>query len=147
MITKFHLIVPVLNKNLYTAISQSIMQSMSLKILMISLFYFLAFNPEAVFSQELLSNCGSGLELLESDENLKRISVNISTSGAYTCELYEISSNGPVLKTSKNGSGNGPVNFESLNEAYYKVVVNFNGEQEKICQRLQVSGISLFNAR
>lgn len=123
------------------------MQSMSLKIVMISLFYFLAFNPDTGFSQEILSNCGSGIELLESDENSKRISVNVTTSGAYICELYEISNNGPVLKDSKNGSGTGSVNFDALNEAYYKVVVNFNSEQEKICQRLQVSGISLFNAR
>lgn len=123
------------------------MQSMSLKIFLISLFYFLALNPETGISQEVLSNCGSGIALLQADGNTKRISVNISTSGAYVCELYEISGNGPVLKESKQGQGNGPVAFESLNAAYYKVVVNFNAEQESICQRLQVSGISLFNAQ
>jgi hypothetical protein len=99
--------------------------------------------PKAAFAQ-----CSNSIKVKKAESEASRnsgaIEISVNTTKTFTCTLNIEKGSGPEKIQTKKGSGNQSVEFKNLDKSLgYQVVVEFIGEENKLCKTLQKSQIIL----
>lgn len=97
---------------------------------------------------------GAGYSQCSNSIKLKRVAVNAQTgkgqievsahsSDQYNCTLFKETGSGVIKVDEKNGNGNSTISFDNLDtNVSYLVLFEFASEENKLCRKLQKSGIT-----
>jgi hypothetical protein len=73
-----------------------------------------------------------------------KITVVVSTSRRYTCELYSYTNSVRTKVSEKTGSGSGTIVFDNLNNKdFYRITFSFPEEEDPFCQTRVLDQIML----
>jgi len=98
--------------------------------------------------------CGAGYSQCSNSIKLKRVAVDAHggkgqievsahSSDQYSCTLFKETGSGAVKVEEKSGSGNSTISFDNLDtNVSYLVLFEFLSEENKLCRKLQKSGIT-----
>lgn len=93
------------------------------------------------------SQCSNSIKLKKVAVNAQNgkgeIEVSAHSSDQYTSTLFKESGSGPIKVEEKSGSGNSTISFDNLDtNVSYLVLFEFSSEENKLCRKLQQSGIT-----